>query len=38
MVQIERAFPTWRVLVDGKVRFSGIWRRTTAEKLAEATT
>lgn len=34
MVQVERTFPTWQVRVDGKVRFSGLWRRVTAEKLA----
>jgi len=35
MVRIERAFPTWTVTVDGKARFTGLWRRSTAQHLAD---
>jgi len=33
-ITIERQFPTFAVLVDGEVRFSGLWRRSSAEALA----
>ncbi len=35
MVEVKRAFPTWTVTVNGKARFTGIWRRSVAIKLAE---